>query len=310
MFFGSPKGVTKDIIPSYVTLTDGSKNSYTLTKSLAKSVTSSEAIILINKNDLYELQKFVDNNGFSTKAGNLYRIEVTNGWNGPYSVGDMDSLLDTESGIIENAVEVTGYTPPEITLSSAIIDYGKSVSVCPTKLGYVYLIPEYIDLESINTKLKLDKLYDKSMVPIKNIGQILIPTKTLTLTSPTYKAVAVDLAGVLSIASQDLITINTPALNAKVSAGSIFGTTNISITGLGTGNTFAYYVSKEPLLTPSIASTPPEGYINCATSNFTVVGVDPIDYKYLGLYELNSDGKIVKFKQLILTSRQISKVVS
>lgn len=84
-----------------------------------------------------------------------------------------------------------------------------------------------------------------------------------------------------------------PALTATFAEGTETGSTTATISGeLGSGNHFAYVVSDTEVATPNVGDTV---VATLYTSGADITGVDDTTNKYVGLYELTTDNKVVKF---------------
>lgn len=85
-------------------------------------------------------------------------------------------------------------------------------------------------------------------------------------------------------------------------------TTSIPEVTPGAGHRLAVKISSTLIPTPGVGDEGPTGekvtdpYIKGAD----IVGADPVTYRYIGLYELDGNGKVVKFSLMILKSENIS----
>lgn len=85
-----------------------------------------------------------------------------------------------------------------------------------------------------------------------------------------------------------------PALEVTFEAGTSTGATKATIASeLGEGNHFAYKVADAEILTPNVGDVA-EGTTEY-TSGEDIIGVDDTTNKYLGIYELDAENKVVKF---------------
>ncbi|WP_245363913.1 S-layer homology domain-containing protein [Cohnella thailandensis] len=103
-----------------------------------------------------------------------------------------------------------------------------------------------------------------------------------------------------------------PALDAEVSPGSTVGTTKVTVDSPAAGSTYAVAVSDSPLSTPNVGDAAPTGtgVMNPFTPGTDVSGVDATTNKYVGVYELDSDDKIMSFKLITLTESDIKQEVA
>ncbi|PLS17834.1 hypothetical protein CVD28_09035 [Bacillus sp. M6-12] len=107
-----------------------------------------------------------------------------------------------------------------------------------------------------------------------------------------------------TILAADQVAQDAPALSATASAGSVVGSTKISATPEN-GNTLGVLVSSSPIETPKAGADIPEGITKPYISGSDIQGVDATEKKYVALYEVDSENKIVKFKLMSLTAEQI-----
>ncbi|MCS7461203.1 S-layer homology domain-containing protein [Paenibacillus doosanensis] len=105
--------------------------------------------------------------------------------------------------------------------------------------------------------------------------------------------------------------VTAPVLDTVAGPGSTFGTTKVTVSSPTDGNTYMIYVSSSPISTPNVGDAAPTGtgVTNPFTSGADISGVDATTNKYVGVYELDSDNKIVSFKQITLTENEITKKV-
>lgn len=86
-------------------------------------------------------------------------------------------------------------------------------------------------------------------------------------------------------------------LEVKSTAGSDFGKTKITVTPtLTSGNSYVYKTSATTFETPGYLST-----VSGGTSWNGTNEIEAEDGHYIGIYELNSSGKVVKFGKAIIT---------
>jgi len=94
-----------------------------------------------------------------------------------------------------------------------------------------------------------------------------------------------------------------PSLTATASAGSTEQSTKITVT-VDNGCTLKAQVSSTEILTPNVGDLLPANAFNYA-SDSNLAYVDNT-YKFVGIYEVDSDNKIVKFKQIELKTEEIN----
>jgi hypothetical protein len=107
----------------------------------------------------------------------------------------------------------------------------------------------------------------------------------------------------ITITNSELNVTQAPLLTATATPGSVDNTTKVTATA-GAGNTLAYKVSTTSISTPLVGDTPTG--TTSYTSGADITGVDRDTNKYLGIYELDGSGNVVKFKQFTLTKTEIN----
>lgn len=106
----------------------------------------------------------------------------------------------------------------------------------------------------------------------------------------------------ITIAEQAPVTA--PALTATFAGGTEVGATAATISDeLGSGNHFAYVVSDTEIATPNVGDVVSA---TLYTSGADIAGVDDTTNKYVGLYELTTDNKVVKFLGHTVVSDEIT----
>lgn len=102
-----------------------------------------------------------------------------------------------------------------------------------------------------------------------------------------------------------LSTVKVAALTVKAEKGSAEGSTKLTASA-GTDNTLKYNVSNAVISTPVLYT---KASVDLkAFDGKDITGVDASSNKYVGVYEINKDGQIVKFKLVTLTAAQINPV--
>lgn len=89
-------------------------------------------------------------------------------------------------------------------------------------------------------------------------------------------------------------------------AGATHGTAKVSAP-VAAGNQMAVTISHEPIPTPLTGSVLAAGstFIYPYQPNSDISGVDAVTNKYLGIYEVDSNRKVVRFREIVLSSSQI-----
>lgn len=308
------RGNANDIMPKYLTITDGTEKAYTLTTSGTELTDSSSAVITLNAVDQLALQGV-----FSAGTSGTYYITAAYGWNGPYGLASMN----------DNPITLINYGLPMVTVEAnyTVVYGGQITGISASEIGTIYVVPNSINLSSAS-QADLDALVADGTAlkaTVTNINKaISIPTKTASVSKNTFKfavdtdtfqVVEVDYGGVMSAPASNLITMNniaSPALKAAASPGTQQGSTKVSAAvTANTYNTLAYEISPATITVPFLGTDETDaitgGFItNSYTSNSDIIGVDAIYYKYLGIYELDPNNKVVRFKQIALTSSNIA----
>lgn len=97
-----------------------------------------------------------------------------------------------------------------------------------------------------------------------------------------------------SVEVVDAMPTPAPALVATFAEGTAEGSTKATITDMvGAGNHFAYKVATAAVTKPNVGDVI-DGTVTYTSGN-DITGVDASSNKYLGLYELTTDNKAVKF---------------
>ncbi|MDD3172592.1 MAG: hypothetical protein PHF63_02790 [Herbinix sp.] len=301
-------GTPNDILPKYLTITDGASKSYKLTSPAVEITSATSAEITLNAKDKLALQSVFDKNGTTSTAGNAYNIKAAYGWNGKTTLASLG----------KNALTVSNFAAPTITFTDVTVVYKKYIAIpanTSTKLGTIYVVPSTTDLDTTNTQAKLEALVTGKTAlkaTISNVATALsISTTPLTFTvdTATYKLVVVDKAGVLSSLSTGTITlnnVNAPALSATAAKGTISGT-KVTATA-GTGNSLRYKVSSTTNTAPKFYEAVDTDATTAYTSGTDITTVSTTN-KYLAIYEVNASGKVVKYKQFTLTATYIKVIV-
>lgn len=120
----------------------------------------------------------------------------------------------------------------------------------------------------------------------------------ITVTSPGFEDQTI-------IQKIGLSTVKVAALTVKAEKGSAEGSTKLTASA-GTDNTLKYNVSNAVISTPVLYT---KASVDLkAFDGKDITGVDASSNKYVGVYEINKDGQIVKFKLVTLTAAQINPV--
>ena len=319
-------GALNDIMPKYLTITDKATKSITLTSPGVELSSASEATITLNTADKLALSAFMDKNGTKTVANNTYCISAAYGWNGKNELASLP-VLNVDGSVNDHIITVSNYVAPTATLKTSAVTYGGSItttltSIATSKAGTVYVVPSDYTIDQDTTVVILDgwvtegsalKASVRDPKAAISIG-IRAPFK-LTTTTADFKVVAVDLAGTMSNVPAERITINNiaaPTLTATAAAGTAIGTTKVTATA-GAGNSLAYEYSATTIATPKVGTdvtlatgTVAAGSVYAYTSGANITGIDATTNKYLGIFELDANKKVVKFKLITLTATYIS----
>lgn len=120
-------------------------------------------------------------------------------------------------------------------------------------------------------------------------------------------------SGPIYISNSANVTItDTPAeeLSVEADPGADDGTTRVTATE-GSGNRLVIKASNNTIAIPVLlSSAPTEGVIDPYTSGDDITGVDAVTNKYIGVYEVNSENQIYRFKLIILTEDDINSILS
>jgi hypothetical protein len=99
----------------------------------------------------------------------------------------------------------------------------------------------------------------------------------------------------------------TPAAGAAqvtVTAGDITGTTKIYANSVSSG--FYYLVSTSPLPVPKLGAVTPTGAVNYHPGD-NISGVDAVYHRYVGFYETDEQGNVLRFALILLTPDKIKQ---
>ncbi len=291
------------IVPKAITISNSADRAYTLvdTKN-TKPTSSTSATLAMGTKDLAALDALFSANGTSDVKSNSYNITVAAGWCGASSIANVTA----------HSITVFNYAVPVATVAANVsVPVGTNVTTAKSdKIGYLYLVPATTNTTSATVYdlnlLVTAKVASKTQVKVAS-SAVTLPTKGLVLGADTkdYKAVAVDRAGNLSSLSTNIVTINNlpaPSLAVTAVAGSVYHTTTLTVTP-GAGNTIQYAVSTSVYTAPKIGASVTG--LTTYTAGSNIAGVDATTKKYLNVYEVDSNGRVVKFKCLTLTAKQI-----
>lgn len=319
---------TSDITPKCLTITDSATKVYTLTtvptsKAPVKVTDGTTAVITLNVADQCALQGIFDNTSadIKSKENNTYNIIAVAGWNGSGSTASMAA----------HAITVSDYVLPTVTMSTDItLTYGSNISIPAgafSKPGTVYVVPSG---STYKTQADLDSLVTDGVALGASVTDITKATTISTKTSATnpykltkdtqdYYLVEVDSSGVLSSLSSNKVTINNvaaPSLTVALARGTISG---IRVTATAcASDSLAYEFSTKSVTIPKVATAislatdnlPVAGSVYAYTSGNDINGVDPVTNKYLEIYELDSNNKVVKFKQITVSALNLTLAVA
>jgi len=331
--------LTSTIYPKYLTITNGSTGSYTLTTKTSATVSGGNtASITLSAADTLALQSLIFNNpGTTSAAGNNYNLTANFGWNGPTGLESMGPC----------GITVNDYAAPSITVAASdSITIGKPITgIKVSSIGTIYVVDSAVlnsttqsAINGVTTSaafevLVANKQAVKSVVtnPSKSIS---IPTsktllKSFTQASEPYDVVEITPDGSLWVAANP-VTINNvtaPALSATVGKGTTYGAITVAATGVTPPDTLAFDFSSATFTAPilgvtvtaptSITTTTTPTAITATTTpgaltlySFTsgstnLTGIDFATNKYVGVYELNAKDQVVKFKLLTVPAAKI-----
>lgn len=109
----------------------------------------------------------------------------------------------------------------------------------------------------------------------------------------------------VEVASAIAPPVPAPALEATFAEGTITGTTKaVIVDQAGAGNKFAYKVGTTEFDTPNVDDVVADA--TAYASGEDITGVDADTNKYLALYELTAENKVVKFSGYTLESTEIT----
>jgi len=305
-YIASVSGSKNDVLPKYITLSDGNSHAYTLTTGGVDVDSSTKATITLNSADQIALQYWINKNGTKSVEENEYQFTAAYGWNGQQLA---------QMGFYP--ITVSNYANPEVSINNCSITLGAAITTASTGLtvskpGYVYIVPADTDFEEA-TKEDLDALVaggtalkGAAMTPSKISIATTGKTVAFRMTEAyaEFKAVAIDLAGAMSEPSANTLIINNvpaPALTATAAPGSVTDSTKVTATA-ASGNTLAYKLSSAPITAPKTFEIVES--IIAYTSGTNITGASPTN-KYLGVYELDGDGKVIRYKLITLAASNI-----
>ncbi|MCP3761229.1 DUF1533 domain-containing protein [Domibacillus sp. A3M-37] len=97
-------------------------------------------------------------------------------------------------------------------------------------------------------------------------------------------------------------------VSAVATGLTVDGTTKLNYSGVAAGNKVQYKISDATISTPKGGDAVTElGLSDLSADTKTISGVDAVANKYVGVYEVDANDKIVKFKLLTLTATSIKK---
>jgi hypothetical protein len=92
----------------------------------------------------------------------------------------------------------------------------------------------------------------------------------------------------------------------KISPGTVAGSTKLTVTPLKSGDKFDIVKSSTALTTLPVQGATLPGGATAYTSGSDITGVDPTTNKYIDVYEVDSNSKIVAAKEITLTASQLT----
>jgi len=331
--------LTSSIYPKYLTITNGSTGSYTLTTKTAATVSGgASASITLSAADTLALQSLIFNTtGTTSAAGNNYNLTANFGWNGPTGLESMSPC----------GITVSGYTAPTITVAASdSITIGKPITgIKVSSIGTIYVVDSAVlnsttqsAINGVTTSAAFEVLVANKQA-VKSVvtntsKSISIPTsktllKSFTQASEPYDVVEITPDGSLLVANNP-VTINNvtaPALSATIGKGTTYGAITVAATGVTSPDTLAFDFSSATFTAPilgvtvtapaPISTTTAPTAITATTTpgaltlySFTsgstnLTGVDFAANKYVGVYELNAKDQVVKFKLLTVPAAKI-----
>nr|WP_254119794.1 carboxypeptidase regulatory-like domain-containing protein [Bacillus sp. FJAT-29790] len=112
-----------------------------------------------------------------------------------------------------------------------------------------------------------------------------------------------------SSVEQTVLAVSAPSLTASVAKATNEGVKLTASTKVS-GNTIKYKISADSIETPKLYSTVNDATTLTASPTDNIIGVDATTNKYLAVYELDKDSKVIKFKQILLTKNNIQVVAA
>ena len=144
---------------------------------------------------------------------------------------------------------------------------------------------------------------DSSTVSVSGGSAALLKTGGVTMTASLGNVARTVTLTITNTAAPAFTSVSAaPGTNANKTAISIGDT-------LGAGDSLAVIVSSSQISPPKTGDPAPTGstVTNPYSSGADISGVDATTNKYVGVYELDGNGHVVKFTQITLTDSQIGK---
>lgn len=217
------------------------------------------------------------------------------------------------------AIDRTGYNSYSLSMNSTIgstlylnlaaapVDFGKDATITFTDTGK--------KLTAANVRIYINDNDLSDPLPssqfIFTAGSKIVIKAAAFPEVGTYNIEVVDAGNFFAEAYTTLVvkastTTAVPALTVTAKVGTDKAGDTILTPGTPVADdTFAYLISSTAIATPKMGEKPASGAAALSTETYTVSGVDPVNNKYLGIYEVSAKGYIVKFKCLTLTAAQI-----
>ncbi|MEH7073145.1 hemoblobin-interacting domain-containing protein [Neobacillus drentensis] len=106
------------------------------------------------------------------------------------------------------------------------------------------------------------------------------------------------------VLTQKLIEGTVQALTVTASSSKLteVGTTQVTATGVASGNKVQYKVSNTPVAAPKAGADVTSLELIDLPVNKIISDVDAVNNKYIGVYEIDKNDRVVKFKLIILTA--------
>ncbi len=206
----------------------------------------------------------------------------------------------TTSAVVGKDVTITFTDKSGLLLTSQDLDVSlKLDEEAPVKLTKVTKVGAVTSGDYTITSGKITIRNQTILDNIKDFTQD--TTFTIDVTASSFEDSTVE---------QVVKAVAAPSLTASVAKATTAGVKLTALPTKNTTNKIHYKISSASVATPKLYSTV-SGTTELTTSpTDNITGVDATTNKYLAVYELDGDGKIVKFKQLTLTATNIKEAVA